>query len=156
MTMNIRNKSLEPYQLDQISNMLIHGESPHKIAESLGISITRVFRVLQDEGFSIQCLEIFKTQAKGVALLAHNNLIRIAFDANASPATQLKASKILVDIARELEELHPSDLDPAHMSQDQLIDRLKSLQKEAIARAKPIDTGVIEHNPSTSLDDMLD
>lgn len=111
--------------------------------------------ILGDGEFSAKLLELFKTQAKGVALIAHHNIMRIAFDPLATAATQLKASKILVDIARELEDLSPGDLQPANMTQNQLADRLKALQKEAIKRAKPIETGVIDQPQPASLDDML-
>jgi len=149
-------KDLIAYDLKaQIAEKLIHGESPGSISTDLNITLNQVLMVLGDGDFGAKLLELFRKQAKGAALIAHNNILRIAFDKDASPATQLKASKILVDIARELEDLHPNDLEPAYMSQKQLADRLKALQKEVITRAKPIDTGVIEHEAPPSLDDML-
>lgn len=147
--------SLIPHdQKAEIAKKLIHGESPDKIANAMSITVNQVFQVLGDTEFSAKLLELFKLQAKGIALIAHNNIARIAFDPLASAATQLKASKILVDIARELEEISPNDLEPANMSQSQLADRLNELQKEAIRRAKPIDTGVIDQ-PAIDLDDMF-
>ncbi len=128
----------------KIAEKLIYGESPNKIASDLGITLNRVLSLLGDAEFSAKLLELFRNQARGIALVAHHNIMRIAFDPSATAATQLKASKILIDIAREMEELHPNDLEPANMTQAQLADRLKALQKEAIARAKPIDTGVID------------
>lgn len=150
-------KQLIPHdQKVKIAEMLIHGESPNNIALTMNISLNTVFQLLGDGDFSARLLELFKNQAKGMAVIAHNNIARIAFDPAASAATQLKASKILVDIARELEDLSPNDLEPANMSQAQLKDRLEALQKEAIARAKPIDTGVIDAQPSADIDDMLE
>lgn len=131
-------------QKAEIAKKLIYGESPLTISTQMGITVNQVLSLLGDGDFSAKLLELFKTQAKGMAYIAHQNIARIAFDPLASPATQLKASKILVDIARELEELHPNDDEPANMSQSQLANRLKELQKEAIKRALPVDTGVIE------------
>lgn len=133
----------------KIAENILNGENPESVGNKLGLTLNQVLGVLGDKDFSAKLLILFKNQAKGIALLAHNNIVRIAFDAKASAATQLKASKILVDIARELEELSPNDLEPATMTQSQLADRLKALQKEAINRAKPIDTGVIDIDSMT-------
>lgn len=140
----------------KIFEKIIHGENPNQISIEFGISLNEVLSIFGDRDFAAKLLELFKNQAKGMALIAHNNIARIAFDTTASAATQLKASKALVDIARELQELNPNDLEPAYMSQSQLADRLKALQKEAINRAKPINTGVIENISTPSLDDMID
>lgn len=128
----------------KIAEKLIHGENPNSISLSMNLPLNHVLGLLGDGDFSAKLLELFRNQARGIALVAHHNITRIAFDPSATAATQLKASKILVDIAREMQELHPNDLQPANMTQAQLADRLKALQKEAIARAKPIDTGVID------------
>lgn len=140
----------------KIAEKIIHGENPNSIALTMNIPLNHVLGLLGDGDFSVKLLELFKNQAKGMAVIAHNNIARIAFDDKASAATQLKASKILVDIARELEELSPNDLEPANMSQVQLKDRLDALQKEAIARAKPINTGVIDMQASADIDDMIE
>lgn len=142
-------------QKTEIAQKLIHGESPDKISKEMNLGLNQVLAILGDGEFSAKCLELFKNQARGLALVALHNISRIAFDPSATAATQLKASKILADIAREMDDLHPNDLEPSGMTQAQLAERLKALQKEAIARAKPIDTGLIEHEPSASLDDML-
>jgi hypothetical protein len=150
-------KDLIPLDLKrQIAEKIIHGENPNKISLDLNLDINQVFAVLGDKEFSSKAAEIFSSQARGLGLVALHNISRIAFDATASPATQLKASKILADIARELQELHPNDLEPAYMSQKSLTDRLSLLQKEALKRAIPIDGAIIEHEPTPSLDDMLD
>ena len=147
-------KALITYdQKVKIAEKIINGESPEKIANDLQLKQNHVLSVLGDSEFSAKLLNLFKNQARGIALLAHQNIVRIAFDIRSSAATQLKASKILVDIAREMEELHPNDLEPANMTQAQLADRLKALQKEALNRAKPIDTGVIEQE--IDLDSMV-
>ena len=140
----------------QIAEKIIHGENPNKISMDLDLSINQVFAVLGDKEFSSKVAEIFGSQARGLGLVALHNISRIAFDSTASPATQLKASKILADIARELQELHPNDMEPAYMSQKSLTDRLALLQKEAIKRAIPIHADVIENATPPSLDDMLD
>lgn len=138
-------KAIIPHdQKVKIAEKLIHGETPDKIASFFGLTQNDVLSLLGDKDFSAKLLELFKNRARGVAVIAHNNIMRIAFDEKATAATQLKASKILVDIAREMEELHPNDLEPANMTQNQLADRLKALQKEALNRTKPINTGVID------------
>lgn len=143
-------------QKTKIAERLIHGESPVSISTNLNITVNDVLLVLGDGDFSARLYDLFKTQAKGLALVALHNITRIAFDPAATVATQLKASKILADIAREMDEIHRDDLEPSNMTQNQLAERLKALQKEAIARAKPIDTGVIDIETSPSLDDMLE
>lgn len=140
----------------EIAQRLINGESPQAIATHFLITVNQVLSIFGDGEFAAKCLELFNNQARGLALVALHNISRIAFDPTASAATQLKASKILVDIAREMEELHPNDLEPSGMTQAQLAERLKALQKEAIARTKPIETGVIDQPQPASLDDMLD
>ncbi len=140
----------------QITEKIIHGIDPTIISNEFGLSINQVLSVLGDAEISGKVADLFALQARGLGLVALHNISRIAFDATASPATQLKASKILADIARELQELHPNDLEPAYMSQKSLTDRLSLLQKEALKRAIPIDGAVIEHEPTPSLDDMLD
>lgn len=137
----------------KIAEKLIHGENPNSISLSMNIPLNHVLGLLGDGDFSARLLELFKNQAKGMAVIAHNNIARIAFDPTATAATQLKASKILVDIARELEDLSPSDLEPADMTQNQLKERLEALQKEALARTKPIDIGVI--NQDIDVDSMV-
>lgn len=137
----------------EIVQRLISGESPSSISSEYGLNINQLFSVLNDGELCVKLLESFKIQAKGIAFIAHSNIARIAFDSQASAATQLKASKILVDIARELDELHPNDDEPSNMSQIQLSNRLKELQKEAIKRAIPIDTGVIDQD--IDVDSML-
>lgn len=143
-------KALIPHDIKlKIAEKLIHGESPERIAKEYNISVNHVLSLLGEREFSAKLLELFKNRARGVAVIAHNNIMRIAFDEKATAATQLKASKILVDIARELEEIHANDLEPANMTQNQLSDRLKALQKEAIARAKPINTDIIDVDSMT-------
>ncbi len=145
-------------QKAKIAALLIRGESPLTISNNLNITVNDVLGLLGDRGFSCNLLEMFKTQAKGAAFIAHNNILRIAFDPSplTSAATKLKASKILIDIARELEELHPDDMEPANMTQAQLVERLGELQKEVIARAKPVESLILDAEPSLDLDDMLD
>lgn len=142
-------------QKREIAEKLIHGENPNQISLDLNLSINQVFAILSDADFSGRCAELFTSQARGLGLVALHNISRIAFDPTATPATQLKASKILADIARELQELSPNDLEPAYMSQKSLTDRLSQLQKEAQRRAIPVKGEVIEHEPAPSLDDML-
>ncbi len=144
------------HEYENIVQMLLEGKSIHYISCQKKVDIETILNLFSDVDFSAKCLELFKNRAKGFALIGHNNIARIAFSPDSSEATQLKASKYLVDIARELDQISPHDLDPAHMSQDQLIERLKALQKETVVRAKPVDTGVIEHKSSTNLEDMLD
>lgn len=143
-------------QKTEIAQKLIHGESPNKISKEMNLGLNQVLAILEDGEFSAKCLELFKNQARGLALVALHNISRIAFDPSATAATQLKASKILADIAREMDELHPNDMEPSGMTQAQLAERLKALQKEAITRAKPIETGVIDQPQPASLDDMLE
>lgn len=140
----------------QITEKLIHGVDPMMISIEHSLTVNQVLSVLTDAEISGRCAELFSSQARGLGLIALYNISRIAFDPVASAATKLKASKILADIARELQELHPNDLEPAYMSQKSLTDRLSLLQKEALKRAIPIDGAIIEHEPTPSLDDMLE
>jgi hypothetical protein len=139
----------------QIVEKLINGDSPNEVSKYLNLSINQVLSVLGDVEISGKVADLFALQARGLGLVALHNISRIAFDTTASPATQLKASKILADIARELQELHPNDLEPAYMSQKSLTDRLSLLQKEAIKRSIPINADVIDNEAPISIDDML-
>lgn len=143
-----------------VVELLLRGESPLYIAKSIGCIQSAVLSVLSCKGFADKCLEVFKSQSKGLALVALHNITRIAFSPDSTPATQLKASKILTDIARELDELSPDDLEPSTMTQSQIAERLKALQKEAASRARPVDTGQIDvpakRVNAPSIDDMLD
>lgn len=142
----------------QIAEKLINGESLEDISKCLKIRGNSILTILGDPSFSAKLLELFRNQARGLALLALHNITRIAFEENKSvtAATKLKASKMLADIALQLDEIQPGDLDPSSMSQSQLVARLRALQKEAGNRARPINTGQIEQVKSVSLADMLD
>ena len=139
----------------QIAQRLINGESVNEISEVLGITTNKILKVFSDKEFGIMCYESFSNTARGLALVGLHNISRIAFDVSTPINSKLKANKILVDIAREMQELNPSDIEAAHMTQNQLIDTLKALEKERIKRAKPIDTGVIEHASIIDVEDML-
>jgi len=128
----------------QIAEKLLQGISPSIISIEMKISTNSVLSVLSEPFFSAKCLILFTNQARGLALVALHNISRIAFDTSASPATQLKASVALVNIAQGLNDLHRDDLEPSQMTQNQLSERLTILQKEAVNRAKPIDVGIID------------
>jgi hypothetical protein len=106
--------------------------------------------------FLEQVQEHLEKDIKISGLAALRNIKKIADDPTGSKATQLKANQWLADKALEVNRLGFMTDTPATMTQDQLARRLKELQTEAVKRAKPIDTGVIEHKPSGDLSDMLD
>jgi hypothetical protein len=137
----------------QIVEKLIHGIAPNDIASLLGITVNSVFNIFDDPELSNKFNDLLKARSIGMAFIAHNNISRIAFDPSASAATQLKASKMLVDIGKDTQEMHPVNIEPASMSQNQLVDTLRALEKERIKRAKPIDMGIIEAD--ISIDSML-
>ena len=139
----------------QILEKLIRGTNPNEISKCYNITLNQVFSVLGDVEIGGKVADLFALQAKGLGLIALHNISRIAFDDTASPATQLKASKILTDIARELQELYPNDLEPAYMSQKNLSDRLTLLQKEALKRAIPVKGEIIDNDKPLSIEDML-
>lgn len=154
--MAAKSLKIQDKMVPEIVTMLVEGRSPHYISCHFKVEIESVLDIFNSVDFSAKCMELFKNRAKGMALIAHSNIARIAFSPDSSEVTKLKASKILVDIAREMNDLHPSDLEPSNMSQSQLADRLKALQKEASNRAGPIDTGQIDQPRQPTLDDMLD
>lgn len=139
-----------------VAQKLINGDNPNQIAVDLGLEKNKVLTILGDGGFATKLLEIFKNQSRGLALSSLHNIADIAFDQSptASAATKLRASKLLIDIAKELDSVFASDLDPATMSQAQLVNKLAELQKEAANRAKPINTGQIDQG--LSLNDLID
>ena len=135
----------------EIAQRLLTGDSARAVSEYLCCDIIMVNEVLADPNFLQACGEELEKGLKIKALAALHNIEVIAGDDKASQATRLKANQYIVDKALEFNGLGGSDNTPANMSQRQLAERLKALQTEAITRAKPIDTGVIDH----SLDDML-
>lgn len=136
----------------EIAALLVQGESPSAICKKLKIEENLVYGVMSGQEFAALCMETLDANLRSATLFAVRNIIRMADDEKISAATRLKANQYLVDKAKEIEGLGGSDLSPSTMSQDQLARRLNELQKEAIKRAKPIDTGVDTPN----LDDMLD
>lgn len=140
----------------KVAQKLINGDSPMVIATECGLTVNQVLTVLGCGDFAAKLLDLFKNQARGLALSSLHNIARIAFDEspNASAATKLRASKLLVDIAKELDSIFAGDLDPATMTQAQLVNQLAAMQKEVANRAKPINTGQIDQG--LSLNDMID
>lgn len=104
--------------------------------------------------FSERVKEYLEKDIQISGLAALRNIKAIAAQEGISKATQLKANQWIAEKALELNRLGVDSHSPATMTQDQLSRRLIELQKEAIKRAKPINTGVIDQSP-INMDDML-
>lgn len=112
-------------------------------------------RIMASNVFTERVKEHLEKDILISGLTAVKNIKTIASQEGISKATQLKANQWLAEKALEVNKLGHTE-SPATMTQDQLARRLKELQNEAIKRAKPIDTGVIDALSSASIDDMLD
>ena len=127
-----------------IIESIIHGDSINSILTNHNIDPKQLFMVINDPLFGAKSLESFKILSKSFSIMALHNIARIAFDPASSPATALKASKALADLALNIDDSHHDDQEPSTMTQNQLAARLQALQKEAVNRAKPIKGTVID------------
>ncbi len=128
----------------EIAEKLANGETVDSISKELGCEPSVVSVISQSAEFLSKSAEILEKRVKLASLNALKNVESIANNEKASDATRLKASQFIIDKALEFSGLQGGDDAPSNMTQRQLIDRLKELQDEAINRAKPIDTGVLD------------
>ena len=134
---------------------LLQGENPDTVSERYSCDLKTVYRIMGSNLFSERVKEYLEKDIIISGLSAIRHIKEIALCNEGSKATRLKANQWLAEKALEFNKLGVDSDSPATMTQDQLARRLKELQNEAIKRAKPIETGVIEHNPIDPLDDML-
>lgn len=139
----------------EIALLLLKGEKVQDICRGLECDENSVMSVRSSADFLQIAQEQFEKESKINGLTALRNIKNIADDVESSQATKLKANIWLAENARNINELVSDGESAATMTQEQLARRLTELQKEAIKRAKPIDTGVIEHN-SPNIDDMIE
>lgn len=137
---------------EKIIFALLAGENPDTIKKQFSCDISLIMKIMGSSTFSERIKEFLERDLQLSGLVALKNIKSIASDDKISKATQLKANQWIAEKALELNRLGLSDDTPATMSQDQLARRLKALQTEAIKRAVPIDTGIIEQ----SIDNMME
>ena len=135
-----------------IVNALLMGENPDTIIKNFSCKAEDVLMIMGSGEFLEIVQDYLEKDIKISGLMALQNIKKIAQDDEGSKATRLKANQWLAEKALEVNKLGNTGDSPATMTQDQLARRLKELQAEAIKRAKPIDTGVIEQNLSYMLD----
>lgn len=134
---------------------LLSGENPDTLILKHSCGYSDIMRIMASNVFTERVKEHLEKDILISGLTAVKNIKTIASQEGISKATQLKANQWLAEKALEVNKLGHTE-SPATMTQDQLARRLKELQQEAIKRAKPIDTGVIDALSSASIDDMLD
>lgn len=135
---------------------LLQGENPEILCAKFSCDLKMIYRIMGSNVFSERVKEYLEKDIIISGLAAVKNIKTIAGQEGISKATQLKANQWLAEKALELNKLGSDSDSPATMTQDQLARRLKELQNEAIKRAKPIKTGVIDHNPTDQLNNMLE
>ncbi len=137
---------------EKIVNLLLCGSNPDITAKECDCDLSMVLAVMGSGDFSERISEHLEKDIKISGITALKNIKDIASDDTANKNTRLRANQWIAEKALETSALGSSGGAPATMTQDQLARRLQELQKEAIKRAKPIDTGVIDQD----LDAMLD
>ena len=134
---------------------LLTGVNPDTMVIKYSCGHSDIMRIMAGNVFSERVREYLEKDILISGLAAVKNIKTIAGQEGISKATQLKANQWLAEKALDLSRIGLNAESPATMTQDQLARRLKELQSEAIKRAKPIDTGVIEGMTSNPLEDML-
>jgi len=141
--------------IEKIVLSLLSGENPDTLSIKFCCDISQIHRIMASNVFSDRVKEYLEKDIQVSGLVALKNIKKIASEEGISKATQLKANQWIAEKALELNRLGVDSHSPATMTQDQLARRLKELQNEAVKRAIPINTGVIDQVPSPSIDDML-
>lgn len=141
---------------EKLINSLLCGVNPDIAAKEHDCALSVVLAVMGSGDFQERISEHLEKELKIAGVAALQNIKTIANDTEANKNTRLRANQWLVENAMNISKLVGSDGSPSTMTQDQLARRLQELQAEAIKRAKPIDTGVIEHTPQDELSQMLD
>lgn len=142
------NEIVQDDLVEKITLLLLAGESPHEIQARISCELSLIYRIMGDNVFQERVQEYLEKDLIISGLVAVKNIKHIASEENVSRATKLKANQWLAEKALEINRIGVDSNSPSTMTQDQLARRLKELQNEAIKRAKPIETGV--------LDNMLD
>jgi hypothetical protein len=129
----------------KIIELLLKGDDPVFISRKLDCPLNMVMAIMGSESFREICKENIES------LIVFNGLAAVkrieeTSRLSTSELARLGAAKWLADNALNINKLGIVSESPSTMSQDQLARRLKDLQKEAVKRAIPIDTGVIEHD----------
>lgn len=137
---------------EKIVVSLLFGEKPEEIAIKHDCDLKHVFRVLRDKNFQERISEYLEKEIKINGLAALRNIKEIADDEQANKNTRLRASQWIAEKALEINNITGSDGSASTMSQDQLARRLQELQKEAVKRSKPIDTGVLDQQLESMFD----
>ena len=145
------NDLVTPELTENIVIALLSGENPDIVQNRFKCELSLILKIMSSQVFSERISEYLQRDIQISGITAIKNIKKIASEEGISKATQLKANQWIAEKALELNRLGDSSESPATMTQDQLARRLKELQGEAIKRAKPIDTGVIDQ----SIDDML-
>lgn len=130
--------------IEKITLALLSGKNPGAVQKEFSCDSSLILRIMGDNSFSERIRECLEKDIQINGLAAIRNIRMIANEVGISKATQLKANQWLAEKALEFNRLGVGTDSPATMSQDQLARRLKELQQEAVKRAKPIDTGVID------------
>lgn len=149
------NKLITIEKTEEIVIALLSGENPDTLHNKFKCDISVIFKIMASNVFSERVKEHLEKDILINGLAAVKNIKKIASEEGISKATQLKANQWLAEKSLEVNKLGHTE-SPATMTQDQLARRLKELQNEAIKRAVPIETGVIDQALPQSLDDMLD
>ena len=140
---------------EEIVLALLSGENPDTLHLRFKCDILVIHKIMASNVFSERVKEHLEKDIVISGLVAVKNIKTIASQDGISKATQLKANQWLAEKALEVNKLGGEET-PATMTQDQLARRLKELQNEAIKRARPINTGVIDNPPQVNMDDMLE
>lgn len=139
------NKLITLEMQENIVLGLLDGENPDILSKRISCDLSLIHGVLASNVFSERVKEYLERDIRISGVIAFKKIKEIAQDDKISKATQLKANQWITEKSLELSKLGASDESPATMTQDQLARRLKALQDEAIKRAKPIDTGVLDN-----------
>ena len=137
----------------KIVKLLLTGLSTREVSEYLKCDINVTNSVFQSVAYVKLAQEEIPKLLSSAGLRAVVNLSQICDNNTTSDSVKVRANEILLKEALNIQAMQQSSVAASNMRQEQLIERLNDLQKEAIKRTKPIDTGVIEHK--LSLDDLM-
>lgn len=145
---------------ERIINGILEGKGTLDLCQELSISEKEVLTVLNRPELLKEVNSLFESNARGMALIALNNIYNLANNDLNAPFLRLRANKILIDIAQGLEARQDVRRnEPSTMSQTELAARLQALQAEVIKRARPTGGEIIEAQAKArdnTLDQMLD
>lgn len=139
----------------EIADLLLEGHSIEHIKKKTKCHQKTINSVLGSENFALHCMQVIENKVKISSLNAMKNILEIANNPKAAPATRLKANQFIVEKALDFKDLGGNLDAPSNMSQAALEKRMKELQDESNKR-----NNVIEHTPKelekpVELSDML-